>query len=195
MRTNTLFLALLLVSTAAFAEEPQPASPEKGFSAVMAGPSFATIAGGGTYFSYGVRVGFTVLPHPSALGTLGLAFTTMSKTATVGTLSSTGRITFLGAEYVARNAWGTGLYFGARAGLGLNGISVTGGTTTLSGSDTVFAFAPVAGFEARLSEKAFLLIDAEWLNVGGGTFALGGSSLPYVSTSFVGLHAGFGFSF
>lgn len=193
---KTLVLLLALASTSvAFADEA--ATPEKlSIFAFGIGPAIDTKGGDGSHLSYGGRVGLGIGASDSAIGSLGLAVSTMSSSASAPGVTVDGTSTFLGAEYVARKAWGTGLYFGARAGIGLYSADISANGQRLTGSGNVFAFAPVLGFEAPIARsQAILVFDASWLNFTKGNIAVSGTSIPIDSGQALQLHAGLGISF
>lgn len=196
---NKILLALATIAAVnAHADEAakEATHPSKGFVAGLAGSAFITSTGGGSHFIYGARAGFS-LGHSDSGGTgsLGVAVNTLTDSETVSGVKVDSRITFIGAEYVAREAFGTGLYFGGRAGIGINSATVTAGTTTRSLSDTVFAFAPAIGYEVRLSDKAMLMLDTSWINVSGGSFTVGTTTAEYDRTAAVAIQAGIGINF
>jgi hypothetical protein len=190
---SILLLALLVMPALALAEDP--ASTGHGFAAALAGPAFVTSASGGTHFTYGGRVGYRIGKSDQGEGMIGLAASTMTSSATASGVTSDARITFLGVEYVARQTFGTGLYFGGRAGVAFNAATFSSATSLTSVSDTVFAFAPVLGYEIRLTDRAHIVLDGSWLNIGGGTFQTKGSAVPYQSTSSLNVTAGLGLEF
>ncbi len=200
---KTLLIALALIPSSVFAEGTTPVTTpaaasdpaERGVIAVLVGPSFILTGNGGSHFTYGGRASFVVGQDSRSKGSLGVAINTMSNTATAGPATVEAHITFIALEYVAREAWGSGLYFGARAGAGLNNGTLRIGSTAIGLSDTVFAFAPVVGWEARLSKTALLMVDTAWNNIGGGTFMIGSTPVAYDRTAAFTLSAGLGFSF
>lgn len=163
---------------------------KKGFIAGMAGPALVTTPGGGNDFIYGGRIGYTLGQSKDGAGSLGVSVNTVTESETVSGITVDARITVIMAEYVARQAFGTGLYFGGRMGFSMNRANISANGNSLSTSDTVFAYAPVVGFEAPLAGSARLMLDASWVNTNGGTFKLAGTSIPYQRTAFVALQAG-----
>lgn len=198
--TKALIALVTLASVNALADEPAPqaapAPEKKGIFAATAGPAVTTKGGEGSNFSFGGRLGFLVGRDGSSDASVGVAVATMSESATISGVTADATTTFVALEYVGRNAWDTGLYMGARVGLGLYSADVSAGTNRLSLSDNVFAFAPVVGFESPLGQgQARLVIDASWVNLSGGTVSAAGVSADYGSAAALLLHAGLGFNF
>ncbi|HTL13085.1 MAG TPA: hypothetical protein VL588_11380 [Bdellovibrionota bacterium] len=184
-----VIIAFLMIGYPCFAEglknAPEQRS-ETGFVAAIGGPALITSKGGGSPVNFGARADLRLGNDSMAEGLIGIAVNTMTKSTSI----TSGTITTITAEYLARKAWGTGLYLGARAGLGLNSVTAAG----QGASDTVFAFAPVIGWELPVGTPV-LLIEASWETSEGGTFTFGGTPIAYDATQAVLLRAGIGIEF
>lgn len=186
---------LILVTVHAYADEVDQPAAGKGFVAALAGPGMVTSGGDGTHLIYGGRVGFTVYPDPRGNGTLGLVIATSTDSETVSGVKVDGRTTFLGAEYVARHAFGSGLYFGGRFGMAINNSNLSNGVNSLSATDTVFAAAPVIGYEVALTSGASIMLDLAWLGIYGGTFDYGIDSVEYDGMRLLTIQTGISIEF
>ncbi len=81
-----------------------------------------------------------------------------------------------------RRVAGTGLYFGARAGLGVVNLSLSGALSG-AGSASSLAYAPVVGYEIALDPSVSVGVDASLINFAGGTIAVPGvGALAYPSS-------------
>lgn len=194
-------LCVILISAAvsavsrAEAQEQEGAPENRGFVSLLAGPIIITSEGGGTHLAYGARLGFILGRSNLAEGSLGLAISRFADKDTVEGLDFDTSVTFIAAEYVARYAFGTGLYFGARAGLGIGSIEISADGDSIDAADTSFTYAPVLGYEVKFSDQVNLVFDAAWINMGSGTYNFEGVKVDHDGGAGVTLKAGVAFNF
>lgn len=197
---NTLapLLFALLIPAASHAEEKEPAQPQnlKGYASALMGDAVVTSGGGSSAFTYSGRAGTSIYQDHSGMLSLGVFASSWSNSETLSGTTVDGRLTSIMGELVTREAFGTGIYFGARAGLALTSATVTASGTSASASGTSFAFAPVAGYEFALSKQLRLAADLSWLNRTGLTMAFpNGSSVKLDSAAAMLFQAGLGYRF
>lgn len=186
-------LTRFLVAALALASASALATPKDGYYGGLLGYSVFTSSAGGTPL-YGARAGYGVLRTQTGVFSLGLAMNALFQTAVNGTVTSRETMIQLSAETITREAWGTGLYLGARWGMGINSSTLDNGTNTFAGSATRFLVGPVMGYEIPVMDGASIALDVSWITAGGGTitypglgtFAFGSSSALNFQTCFVG---------
>lgn len=161
-------LALLAPTLALAYGDPQS------FLGGFVGPALVTSTGGGSYLTYGGRLGIGLGRSHSAIGSLGAYVGTFQTAQTVSAVTETGQIIPIFLEFVARRAFGSGLYFGARGGVVIESISAQSASTSVSGSGVSFGFAPVLGYEIELASAVSLGVDLSWLTKMSGSLTLPG---------------------
>lgn len=186
----------MVLSTSVLADD-EPLPERKAFVAAQGGLGVVTSTGGGTMFIYGARAGYGLLgnSHVGLLsaGLFGMGF---SNSSTVGTVTASGTFYMVGPELLARKAFGTGLYFGARAGLSASTTTISVGSVSFSGSMLSYVVGPVAGYEIPIMDRAAIILDASWFSVGGGTANFPGlGSFNLSSSSAATFQTGISFSF
>lgn len=173
--------------------QSDPAPTGKGFVAALAGPVIVTTpasSSGDFHLSFGLRAGLPLYRDSIGEGTLGVAFQTLSDSARVSGVEADGQTSFLAVEFFSRRAWDSGLYFGARAGLGFSSIELSSGSTKLRGSATAFAFAPVIGYEIPVARSVSAMIDASWVGILERDMTIGSTTTTLLYSSGVFIQAG-----
>jgi hypothetical protein len=150
-----------------------------------------------SFFAYSGRFGGDVYAAKDGTIALGLLFgKKATETVGIGTATMKGSTTLVMAEVLGRKLWGTGLYMGARLGLGFYYLELKSPTYPADDTATSFAFGPVVGYEIPLSEKFKPNLELSFVHLGGGTLSAPGiGDLPYDSTSALLLQGGFMFEF
>lgn len=200
---TTLALALLssaiLMTAASHADEKESkADPQdlKSYASALVGDAVVTTGGGSSAFTYSGRAGTSIYQDHSGMLSLGVFASSWSNSETLSGTTVDGRLTSIMGELVTREAFGTGIYFGARAGLALTNATVTASGTSVSASGTSFAFAPVAGYEFALSKQMTLTADISWLNRTGLSMTFpNGATVNFNSAAAVLFQAGLGYRF
>lgn len=188
MLLTVLFFGCLLCALQASAQE-------KNFIAPMIGNAFITSEGGGNRLAWSLRVGGGVLQDESGILSLGVFVGGAGDNQRIQGVDVDGHVTLVGTEILCRKAFGSWVYYGGRFGLGITSLSFSAGGTSLSGSGTSFAFAPVVGYEAPISARSDLIIDLSYLTIGGGNMSILGTSVNYNATQALTLSGGVSFKF
>lgn len=87
------------------------------------------------------------------------------------------------AEILDRNAFGTGFYFGARLGLGVDVASINDGALSYNASASHFVIGPAAGYEFPILRWLAADLDVSWLSGSGETLNFPGLAAISVPSS------------
>lgn len=176
--------------------ENHPPEISKNYAGALLGSAISTTSGSSNnnVLIYSGRVGTSLIADPSGSLSIGLLVAHDSISQMVGTINVSTNSTPILAEILDRNAFGTGLYYGIRLGIGLENASVSQGGASYSASTVAFEFGPVAGYEIPIVSHLNLDLDASWLNSPGTTFDFAGiASVPVGWSSALALQAGLTF--
>jgi opacity protein-like surface antigen len=197
---SLIALSLMSLQFAAFSKaygqeaesKEQHQSPGSYVNALL-GPAIVTSGGDGTEFVFGGRVGTGIYRDRSGILSLGINVETLSRSQTLSGIKTDARWTVILAEIISRKAWGTGLYLGARLGLGIVNVNIRSRSNglNLTASNSNFAWGPVVGYEFPLGSHFGLNIDFSWNTMSGGDLNFPRiGKLPYDSMSAVLIQGG-----
>lgn len=192
-----LIVILMAGSSYAFADEAaasaDASTPQKeSYVSALVGAAVSTSAGGGNIFIWSGRIGTTLIAKPQGLLSLGLAIAGDSSGSNVGTVTISTSSTLILAELISRHLFETGLYFGARFGIGLENATVTAGSLgSFNASATTFPVGPAAGYEFAVAPAFAIDLDISWLASSGVTLVFPGlASIPLPASSAFTFQAG-----
>lgn len=191
MHQILVIVSLLLAAWASAARADEPANR---FIGALGGIALITTDTGGNDGVYGGHFGIGAFRQDSSLLSIGAYVQTSHDSMKIEGVSIDQRYVVIAPEVLWRNAWDTGLYLGARAGIAAVSADFSSGSTSVRGSNNTFAWAPVVGFEFAPDPKArevLLSIDASWMQIGPGSLNFPGfEPEPYNRTAALLLQVG-----
>jgi fructose-specific component phosphotransferase system IIB-like protein len=179
-------------STAAGAEEDAPTEDplRKSTYANLLGGIMVGLSESGSNFTVGGRLGHDVYAQRGGSIALGLVAGYMHDEADVNTLHAEQHVSILQGEILARKAFGTGLYFGLRAGVAFVYAEVSQGASYLEGYGTTFVWGPAVGYEGSLGDRVKANLDLSLLNASEGSIDAGRARVKIRSSTGLLIQAG-----
>ncbi len=151
-----------------FSVNAQAGGPRSYISA-LAGPAFGVLTVTGSHLSLGGRIGTGIGPETWAAPSIGIMVETLADSARVSGVTVDGRSTTVLGELLCRRVGGSGLYFGARAGVDISTLTVSSASSIVPGNGTAFTYGPVMGYEFALGSAVSFDVDLTWVSVASHT--------------------------
>lgn len=195
MKNSIKLLLVLSVFMGGLAQaQDEGLMPQDKFYYAGLGLGFGSVTsdGGGSFFTYSVRIGRDVYRHEYGTLALGIHYGTLQDKETVSGIEVKERMHAFMIEALARQLWQTGFYAGLRGGYNLVKVKLTQGATSINGSDSGGVWGPVVGFEFPINPQVSINADLSWLKASGGelAFPATGARVRYESSSAVLIQGG-----